>query len=44
MANKVTSPHIDIESKGPLIDDAFNIHLNGFTACATTDLESLDAR
>ena len=31
MANKVTSPQIDIVSKGPLIDDAFNIHLNGFT-------------
>ena len=31
MANKVTSPQIDIVSQGPLIDDAFNIHLNGFT-------------
>ncbi|HEV7236298.1 MAG TPA: acyl-CoA thioester hydrolase/BAAT C-terminal domain-containing protein [Ktedonobacteraceae bacterium] len=31
MTNKVTSPQIDIVSKGPLIDDAFNIHLTGFT-------------
>ncbi len=41
MVDKGTSPNIDIKSNGPLIDDAFTIHLNGFAPAQRLTLKAL---